>query len=329
MKHVLIALITLHAFPSAGWAANATLLAGTNASSDTPQEVRCSECHTCPNPTAANPCLVPCPRPMPAQGPAVVLLNQLSAQYEPVIFAHKLHSQMSEMSGGCAVCHHFNQANRILACRDCHSEDQPKTILEPGLRGAYHRLCLKCHREWNQDTKCSVCHALKTANSAPVVAPDPSDIMGTLHPDVKEPVTKIYQTSDAQGKLVTFRHQEHIQRFGFKCAACHHEDNCGDCHRTKNVPTVAMSVMQHHARCAICHQTTGSSDICAHCHSDEEIPPFTHEQTGLALNEDHQIADCVDCHVDGRFHQEPTCSACHEADVSYPAKLPGTKVKTP
>jgi hypothetical protein len=329
MKRVLIGLMTLLAFTPAGWAASASPGVDTNASAAAPQEVRCSECHTGPNPTAANPCLIPCPRPMPAQGPAVVLLNQLSAEYEPVIFAHKLHAQMSEMSGGCEVCHHFNPANRILACRDCHSATQPGTILKPGLRGAYHRLCLKCHREWNQDTKCLVCHALKTANSAPVVAPDPSDIMGVLHPDVKEPVTKIFQTSYAQGKLVPFRHQEHIQRFGFRCADCHREENCSDCHQPETASRLDRSLNEMHARCALCHQTAGDPEVCAHCHSNREVPPFDHKQTGLVLSEDHQIANCTDCHTGGRFHQKPTCSACHESDISYPAKLPGTRVKTP
>ena len=329
MRRPLIALITLLAFPPAGIQAATPATETTNVSSATPREVRCLDCHTCLHPTKADPCLVPCPRPTSAQGPAVVVLGQLSAQYEPVIFAHRLHAQMSEMSGGCAVCHHFNPAHKILACHDCHSESNPGTILKPSLRGAYHRLCLKCHREWNQDTKCSVCHALKTANSAPVVAPDPSDVMGILHPDVKEPVTKIFQTTYERGKLVTFRHQEHVRRFGFKCADCHHEENCSDCHQPEAASLHARSLNEMHMHCAICHQTTGSPEVCAHCHSNREIPPFNHEQTGLALNENHQVADCVDCHVGGRFHLKPTCSACHETDISYPAKLPGTRVKTP
>lgn len=325
-----IALVTFLALAAVGVKTPVRATEATNTPLDAPQEVRCSECHTCATPTAAKPCLVPCPRPMPAQGPEVVVLKQLSSQYKPVIFAHRLHARMSEMSGGCAVCHHFNSTHRIQACSDCHSATQPGTILKPSLRGAYHRLCLKCHREWNSNTKCSVCHASKTEDSSPVVPPAPGDIMGMLHPDVREPVVKVFQTSCPRGRLVTFRHQEHIQRFGFQCADCHHEENCRDCHQPKAASLQAGNLNEMHARCARCHQTTGNPKVCAHCHSDQEIPPFSHKQVGLVLSADHkEIAKCTDCHVRARYRQKPTCSTCHEKDISYPAKLPGTKVKTP
>jgi len=300
-------------------------------SSSTPfLEGHCADCHTCPNPTKEQPCLAPCPRLTSAQGPEVVVLDQLSAQYVPVIFAHKLHAQMTEMSGGCSLCHHYNPAHRILRCRDCHSASSPENLAKPGLRGAYHRQCLNCHREWSHETKCAVCHAKKTADSAAVVAPDPTDIMGILHPNVEEPVTKIYTTGYERGKLVTFRHQEHVQRFGFKCVNCHRQESCSRCHQPANVTVRTKTLKEHHAPCSSCHETNGKrTDRCAHCHSEGEIPTFSHQQVGLVLNEEHQIASCVDCHIGSKFFtQKPTCSGCHEANVTYPEKLPGTKVKT-
>ena len=266
---------------------------------------------------------------MPAKGPDVVLLSQLSRDYEPVIFAHRLHAQMSELTGGCAVCHHLNPAGRILACSDCHSAKQTGTILKPDLRGAYHRLCLECHREWNQNTKCELCHSVKTAQSPPVVVPASGDIMGILHPDVQTPVVKIFETPYPLGKLVTFPHQEHVQRFGFQCADCHHQEDCSDCHQPQAAAQHFKSLSEMHAVCARCHQTTGGPQVCGRCHSDQQLPPFNHKQVGLVLSDDHQIASCTDCHVGARYHQKPTCSGCHGADLSYPAQLPGTKVKTP
>ncbi len=299
------------------------------------QPLNCTECHTSGHPTKSNPCLAPCPRSAPKQGPDVVLLNQLSSEYVPVIFAHQLHAQMTQMSGGCAICHHHNSANRIMACRECHSASHPESLAKPGLKGAYHRLCLNCHREWSHETQCSVCHARRTANSTRVVLPDPTDIMGLLHPNVKEPVIKIYQTACDQGTLVTFRHQEHVRHYGLKCATCHREEDCSRCHDTGLSLDRTKTFEQHHSPCSLCHQTGDKvTKACAGCHSDKEIPPFTHKEAGLVLNDTHQVAECSDCHTGSgptKYRDPPSCSNCHEKqeNISYPARLPGTKVKLP
>jgi len=296
--------------------------------------VNCTECHTCANPTEKDPCLAPCPRSSPKQGPDVVLLDQLSAQYVPVIFAHRLHAEMTEMRGGCSLCHHYNEAHRIMACHECHSVTNPESLAKPGLKGAYHRQCLNCHREWSHETECAVCHAKKTAESARVILPDPTDIMGMLHPNAKEPRIKIYQTSYEQGTLVTFRHEEHVKRYGFKCVSCHREENCSRCHDSTNGNASPITLREHHASCSICHETgEQKTEACAGCHSDKETPVFSHEKTGLALDDNHKdIAACPDCHTSGgpsKYRDPPTCSGCHEAteNISYPARLPGKKVK--
>ena len=175
------------------------------ASSAAIQQLQCSDCHISPNPTKAVPALAPCPRLSPEKGPEVVLLDQLSSQYVPVVFAHKLHAQMTQMTGGCVLCHHHNPGNGILRCRDCHSSPSaPENLKQPGLKGAYHRQCLNCHREWSHKGDCAVCHAKKTADSVAVRVPDATDIMGILHPNIEEPVIKTYQTKYENGARVTF-----------------------------------------------------------------------------------------------------------------------------
>ena len=92
------------------------------------QNISCKTCHTCDVPTKQNPCLVVCPRnemitvrQTPEQGPDIIKIDNLVNKYQPVTFTHKTHAQMSEMSGGCANCHHYNTTGPILACADCHS----------------------------------------------------------------------------------------------------------------------------------------------------------------------------------------------------------------
>jgi octaheme c-type cytochrome (tetrathionate reductase family) len=92
------------------------------------------------------------------------VIKESSDLYGAVRFMHRRHAQLVQ---DCTVCHHRMPReegddygvpmelaaivkNKILpvACHKCHSQPWPaKQLHKPGLKGAYHQMCLGCHRE--------------------------------------------------------------------------------------------------------------------------------------------------------------------------------------
>ncbi len=314
----------------------AVLSAGTpDSQSATPlpdQDIPCGSCHSCKQPSPKNLCLRGCLRATPEAitkelsrklGPDVVILNELEDLYLPVPFDHKGHAKMAEMTKGCAVCHHYTpEGARHPACKSCH-EVSPlrENMQKPSLKAAYHRQCLNCHREWTGATACETCHAPKAGRASRSRAarpPSKDDIMGRMHPPIPEPDTKVYQTAYKfmPGTKVIFRHKEHIHRFGFKCAECHHEDSCSRCHQEgKSKAQQVKTLEEHHKPCAQCHDMI-SSDGCGRCHWDPTKPqpgPFDHAATGWPLSRYHLQKSCRLCHLARRFVElDRDCNTCHD-----------------
>jgi len=278
----------------------------------------CSRCHTCEYPTADNPCLVSCPRIEAVretathevdEGPDSVVLDKLAALYEPVIFDHKQHADMSKMGGDCSTCHHYSPPGRIPPCGECHDAEKTETNLRmPSLKGAYHRQCIACHREWSHDTKCVVCHLPKEGTKLAAEV-DPTDILGVAHPRIVEPDIKLYHTPYEPAPVVTFFHKEHIDLFGPRCVDCHRQENCSRCHDMQKTVQVQKTPEEVHAICNDCH----GNDACAKCHDVKQRPPFTHASTGWPLNRFHQDLDCRSCHPSGRriARLDSDCNNCH------------------
>jgi octaheme c-type cytochrome (tetrathionate reductase family) len=122
------------------------------------------------------------------------LLNSRTDYYEPVRFSHIAHDVLT--GGDCGRCHHrfsFDEEDRagytleglhaefevriggpcgschdmeyvsIQPCAACHRlPNEPDDPGRPGLKGAYHRLCIGCHAEQTVQglapTDCSSCH---------------------------------------------------------------------------------------------------------------------------------------------------------------------------
>jgi len=281
--------------------------------------VDCSGCHTCGVPTSREPCLKSCPRPEMVrqtakhelrEAPVSMLLDELVSIYQPVQFDHRGHAGMAEMGLDCATCHHFSPAGTIPPCSDCHeASGGTSDLTKPNLKGAYHRQCLACHREWSHDTKCVVCHAPAESEKITDALPDPTDIVGTEHPKITVPTTEVYSTPYQQGPVVTFQHQEHVDLFGFVCVDCHRKESCVNCHDVLEGQRPTRTQEQLHAMCNDCH----ASDPCAKCHDTHERPGFTHKKTGWPLTNYHERLDCWSCHPKGKRmgRLNKMCRNCH------------------
>jgi hypothetical protein len=286
------------------------------------------------------------------RGPPTVVLNDLVALYDPVPFDHASHSKMAEMWNGCQTCHHRtpNPATRpsdipttrtqadsaaIPRCKSCHpaTPDNPQ-IKMPSLKGAYHRQCLNCHREWTGENACVKCHAPRDAKIVKA-APEVDDIAGRMHPPIPEPKDQVLRArfTPVAGRNVLFRHNEHAHQFGIRCATCHRRDSCTDCHADGAANAVesarprpmqiAATWRDSHAPCISCHE----HDSCNHCHYPDDYPEpeaFSHSTSGQTLDKDHNQLKCVQCHA--QLKASPSCgdASCHaKRAVNFPIDRPG------
>jgi hypothetical protein len=299
-----------------------------------PEFSGCRRCHICDRPSL---CLPTCTRFQVAAeefakklGPDVIILDELEGDYLPVPFDHKGHAEKAQMVKGCATCHHYTpEGHQHPACKSCHSITGSGTSLhKPGLKGAYHRQCLGCHKDWTDASDCSICHRRKAGTPATpnaALPPTTDDILGRLHPPISQPTTEIYRAEFKEGakSVVIFRHWEHVEGFDLKCVDCHHEDNCARCHEKDQGQDRPRTVREHHEPCMRCHKadmdkaTTDITGRCKRCHwqeGDPKIKPFDHANTGWPLSEYHARNSCRDCHKQVPFTKlAKDCNACHSA----------------
>ena len=98
----------------------------------------------------------------PQDTPEIITLDSLSNRYGPVEFSHGEHA---DMVGDCASCHHHSEGGTTPSCQECH---EPLSIYHYegalrqtglGLKGAYHRQCMGCHKEMESGpVGCTDCH---------------------------------------------------------------------------------------------------------------------------------------------------------------------------
>lgn len=289
--------------------------------------ITCKTCHTCDVPTKSDPCLVKCPRERivtvyqkPEETPELITINQISDRYSPVYFSHKIHAQMSDMGGGCEGCHHFNTSGPILKCNSCHELSRKRDDVSlPDLKGAYHRQCMDCHREWSHETGCNSCHTPKK-NLKDIKKTDiQKKYAGKEHPIVLEPTKLVYETNSDKGKFVTFYHDDHTKKFKLSCTTCHKQESCTKCHdvnkidKNKNQKVVTKKTFEEqHKNCISCHS---KEENCSKCHNEKILEPFDHgKKTSWALNKYHINLSCVKCHGSKVPYKkvDSKCSSCHQ-----------------
>jgi predicted CXXCH cytochrome family protein len=290
----------------------------------------CDACHTCQRPAADNPCLRPCLRASPTgavdlandHGPGLVTLDMLKDvaegvdRFGPVPFNHAGHATMP---GGCAVCHHFTPKGAAHpACRTCHELHlQRDDIRKPSLKGAYHRQCMGCHREWAHETDCDVCHLPQDGRPATADLERVRTYMAHEHPVVPEPNKEVYETEHEDGtrSRVVFHHKAHAHTYGFACVDCHQKDSCLRCHEEGREHVQRKRTLEeHHQPCSACH-LFDRQEGCHYCHRREGEPParpFDHANTGWPLGPYHEDKDCRDCHTQLPFASlSGACNSCH------------------
>ncbi|MEW6652237.1 MAG: cytochrome c3 family protein [Bacteroidota bacterium] len=287
------------------------------------QALNCKTCHSCDIPTKENPCIKPCPRERlitieqtPEDAPAVLTIDKLKKQsdiYAPVVFTHRLHSEMADMGGGCRMCHHYNPPGNVVACSDCHEEERKRIdISKPDLKGAYHQQCINCHRQWSRKVECESCHAQNDFTKKPAKTAEKETAEKRVHSKITPPDQVKYDTPKTKGKIVTFNHTDHVNTFSIGCEKCHSNESCNKCHaKYKPASLTNRSVNEKHASCTNCHNVKAN---CSYCHKNTVAAPFNHKtRTGFDLDKNHTELACSRCHIEkGKFTGlKSDCSACH------------------
>lgn len=91
-------------------------------------------------------------------------LGTISKRFTPVQFSHGRHI---DTLNDCALCHHNSKRNLTPACTSCHEAAPIYKYAGPdrktglGLKGAYHGLCVGCHKKTSGPAGCTDCHLKK------------------------------------------------------------------------------------------------------------------------------------------------------------------------
>jgi len=114
--------------------------------------------------------------------PKKVVIKDLEDRYEPVEFPHrKIFAALKKKLKGnrladyfhpleatlCQGCHHNSPVSGTPPkCGSCHGQPfNEKSLLMPGLKGAYHRQCMGCHTQMGiekpANVECAGCHLEK------------------------------------------------------------------------------------------------------------------------------------------------------------------------
>ena len=251
-------------------------------------------------------------------GPKVIFINEvepgdvLGDMFNPVFFRHKYHAKIVK---DCTICHHFfdehyndqivpssrcegchlsknfKSMGRHFACRVCHEPDATPEIrnvrlsngtlvMIPGLKAAYHRHCIECHREMNGPVGCGDCHLARV--------PDHSSF-------IKEYKGAATCEECHPGKIAEVQNTIHYRlnkSYSFKKAAGFSEESV--------VGELGMisSVSRLFGIDAISAWNVNSDKACKNCHIGCGEIPFSGKGEMEPSESELNNVDCLICHVD-------------------------------
>lgn len=204
--------------------------------------------------------------------PETIALGSMAKVYEPVAFCHEMHSVLTE---DCGSCHHQSGAGETPPCSKCH----PATLTSkktgpPGLKDAYHRQCIDCHKEMEMGpTGCMDCHTKRKAETQAVK--QVSQETPVKHESKALAETFTLSSLENMYQPVEFSHAMHAE-VAEGCASCHHHSPagqtpaCGECHGEPFDPqNLHMPGLKgaYHLQCMNCHRETGAPVGCTECHA--------------------------------------------------------------
>jgi octaheme c-type cytochrome (tetrathionate reductase family) len=250
------------------------------------------------------------------------IVNRYSDLYEPVRFMHSKHANVL---GDCTICHHRNPREEgdtygepvsmvklreaevePAACSACHGRPfNPKNLHTPGLKGAYHQLCMDCHDQSEQvphirgpilysamvrgpvartldtraPTDCLACHAKKVPNHNQLVK-----LEGSVDPYA---ITKnCLSCHEKEGDAIL--KTAHWKWHGSSPYTLGHETRTDLGKKSNTINNFCINLNGNWPRCTSCHIGYGWED------------------ENFDFNDKTKI-DCLVCHdTTGKYKKEPT-----------------------
>jgi hypothetical protein len=211
-----------------------------------------------------------------------------------VVFSHDAHATTD-----CSTCHFDSVVDPEAEAPDATSPspdavataETPSPISAPHVLLPAMAVCFECHDGESLSRDCETCHLENRKERKP-------------------------QFHDAGWQR---HHRDLAESESYKCALCHIEKDCDDCHSTmrpaSHTPRFARSehgrrATHDRSECAVCHD----QDYCENCHSQpppDHTPAFIGDPTtGRAGHKQAAAIRGRACFVCHSF--EDVCARCHE-----------------
>ncbi len=182
------------------------------------------------------------------------ILQKEENDYEPVRFMHKKHAAKV---GDCLKCHHYRPddpaASETERCAACHQESfKPEVPGRVGLKAAYHRQCMGCHKEMGQGpVGCTDCHGKQVPDHSKLVQlPD--------NPEPTQVTRECLRCHDAQAEdMLT---AAHWLWKGPSPYTVGHEKQVQSGKATNTINNFCIALPSNWPRCTSCHAGYGWKD---------------------------------------------------------------------